>query len=224
MAAGIVAIAIVVGGCATPGSVSARSGVERLPSSLAPSSSPAPASSAGPASASSTDIVGMGPPPCPSAQFTTILGSNAVQRPGTDAAIHRPFGDVGVKFGPQQPGATVVWARLDVVVTVAAPIPPADPTDLSSFSAAEAARPDSSQKLAAGTDPHVARVTLKPFAPGPFVLPAAVLNALPGGVASYTVYLVTAIDESVCFGTAPDPSTADSGTGSGYSVIADLVP
>jgi len=84
-------------------------------------------------------------------------------RPGTDAAIHKPFGDVGVNFGQQQPGATVLWARLDVVVTDDVPLPIPDPAaDPSAFRAAEAARPDSFEKLMAGTDPHVARVTLKP--------------------------------------------------------------
>jgi hypothetical protein len=153
-----------------------------------------------------------------------ILGPNAVQRPGTDAAIHKPFGDVGVNFGPQQRGATVLWARLDVVVTDDTPLPSPDPANPSVFAAAEAARPDSVERLSAGTDAHVARVTLKPFAQGPFVLPAAVLNSLPSGVPSYTVYLVESVDESVCFGATSDPSLADSDVGSGYSVIADLVP
>jgi hypothetical protein len=224
VAGGIVAIAVALGGCATPGSVAARSGVAPLPSSPERSGGPAPASSASPAPASSTEIVGLGPPPCPSAEFQTILGPTAIQRPGTDPAVRKPFSDVGVNFGPQFPAATVRWARLDVVVTDAAPIP-GDPTgDLSSFNGAEKARPDSFWKLAAGTDPHVARVTLKPFAQGPFVLPAAVLNALPAGVASYTVYLVQSVDESLCFGATPDPSLADSSVGSGYSVIAQLVP
>jgi hypothetical protein len=226
MASGIVAALVMLGGCATPGSVSARSGVAPLPSSAAAlSASPAPASSASPAPASSTEIVGMGPPPCPAAEFQVTLGPHVTQRPGMSAAVHKPFGDVGVTFGPQQSRATVLWARLDVVVTVAAPIPPGDPTDLSSFSAAEASRPDSSQKLSAGTDPYVARVTLKPFAQGPFVLPAATLNALPTGVASYTVYLIQSVDESVCFGATPNPSAADSDIGSSVvSEIADLVP
>lgn len=204
-AGGIVAIAVLLGGCATPGSVAARSGVAPLPSSTPASASPAPASSVSPAPASSSDP-GLGDtrPPCPSAEFQTILGPTAIQRPGIDPAMRKPFSDVGVNFGPQFPGATVLWARLDVVVTVAAPIPPGDPTgDLSSFNAAEDARPDSFRKMMAGTDPHVARVTLKPFAQGPFVLPAAVLNALPTGVASYTVYLVQDVDESVCFGATP---------------------
>ena len=130
-----------------------------------------------------------------------------------------------MNFGQQQPGATVLWARLDVVVTDDVPLPIPDPAaDPSAFRAAEAARPDSFEKLMAGTDPHVARVTLKPFAPGPFVLPAGVLNALPGGVASYTVYLVESVDESVCFGATPDPSVANSQGGSGFSVIAELAP
>jgi hypothetical protein len=248
----VVAIGLVVGivaGCAAPGSVSARSGISPLPSSAAASSAgeaavssageaavssageaavssagQAPASSARPAPASSTEIVGMGPPPCPFADLQLILGPNAAQRPGTDAAIHKPFGDVGVNFGPQQPGATVLWARLDVVVTDAAPIPGNPTADPSSFNAAEDARPDSFRKLMAGTDPHVARVILKPFAAGPFVIPAAILNALPVGVPSYTVYLVESVDESVCFGATPDPSLADSDMGSGFSVIAELVP
>jgi hypothetical protein len=224
LAGGVVAIAILVGGCATPGSVPARSGVVPLPSSPAPSSSPAPASSASPAPASSSDFVGLGPPPCAPAGFQPILGPNAVQRPGVDPAIHKPFGDVGVNFGPQLPSAVVLWARLDVVVTDAAPIPGNPTADPSAYAAAEDARPDSFRKLMAGTEPHVARVTLKPFAPGPFVLPAAVLNALPSGVASYTVYVVLAVDESVCFGTTPDPSLADSDLGDGDSVIAELVP
>jgi hypothetical protein len=235
---GIVLAGVTLSGCAAPGSVSARSGIapvslsavasSAVPSSAspppAPSASPAPAS-ASPAPASSSDP-GLGDtrPPCPFAQSQLILGPDALQRPGTDAALRKPFGDVGVNFGPQQPGATVLWARLDVVVTVAAPIPGNPASDLSSFNAAENARPDSFRKMMAGTDPHVARVTLKPFAPGPFVLPAAVLNALPAGVASYTVYLVESVDESVCFGATPDPSMADSDVGSGYSVIADLVP
>jgi hypothetical protein len=229
---GIVLAGVMVGGCAAPGSVSALSGVSPLSSSAIPPShnsvpaspdNPVPAS-ASPAPASSTEIVGLGPPPCPFADLQLILGPNAAQRPGTDAAIHKPFGDVGVNFGPQQPGATVLWARLDVVVTDAAPIPGNPAADPSAFNAAEDARPDSFRKLTAGTDLHVARVTLKPFVPGPFVLPAAVLNALPVGVPSYTVYLVESIDESVCFGATPDPSLADSDLGSGYSVVAELVP
>jgi hypothetical protein len=153
-----------------------------------------------------------------------MLGPNATQRAGTDSLLHKPFGDVGVNFGPQLPGATMLWARLDVVVTDAAPIPGNPTADPSAFEAAEDARPDSFRKMMAGTDPHVARVTLKPFAPGPFVLPAALLNALPAGVASYTVYLVQSVDESVCFGATPDPSLANSDLGDGYSVIAELAP
>jgi hypothetical protein len=217
----------VLGGCAAPGSVAARSGVSPLPSSGAASSaSPAPVSSAGPAPGSSADPrLGDTRPPCPSAEFQTILGPTVTQRPGIDPAIHKPFGDVGVNFGPQLPGATVLWARLDVMVTVAAPIPGNPATDLSSFNAAEAARPDSSQKMAAGTDPYVAQVTLKPFAQGPFVLPAALLNALPTGVPSYTVYLIQAVDESVCFGATPNPSLPDSDIGSSVlSELAQLVP
>ena len=192
-----------------------------MPSSVAAlSASPAPATSANPAPASSTEIVGLGPPPCASAQFQTIVGPNVTQRPGTGPANRKPFGAVGVNFGPQMPGATVLWARLDVVVTDSAPIP-GDPTaDPSAFAAAEDARPDSFRKLMAGTDPHVARVTLKPFAPGAFVLPAAMLNALPADVPSYTVYLVESVDEGACFGVSYPPSPL----GSGYSVIADLVP
>ena len=228
---GIVLAGVMLSGCAAPGSVSARSGIAPVSLSAAPSSaSPAPASaSPAPASTSlapaSSSDPGLGDtrPPCPFAQFQLILGPDALQRPGTDAALRKPFGDVGVNFGPQQPGATVLWARLDVVVTVAAPVPGNPASDLSSFNAAEDARPDSFRRMMAGTDPHVARVTLKPFAPGPFVLPAAVLNALPAGVASYTVYLVESVDESACFGATPDPSLADSDVGSGYSVIADLV-
>jgi hypothetical protein len=237
-AAGSAVIAIMVAGCATPGSVSARSGVAPLPSSVGPSSGPAPASSSDVSSSdvsssdvSSSDVsssdAGLGDtrPPCPSANFQLILGPNASPRPGPDAAIHKPFGDVGVNFGPQLPGATVLWVRLDVVVTDATPMVPPDPTaDPSVFAAEERARPDSVEKLAAGTDPHVARATLKPFAPGRFVIPAAVLNALPADVPSYTVYLVESVDESVCFGATPDPSLAASEAGAGYSVIADLVP
>ncbi len=123
------------------------------------------------------------------------------------------------------PGATMLWARLDVVVTDKTPLIPPDPAaDPSAFRASEAARPDSFEKLMAGTDPHVARVTLNPFASGPFVLPAAVLNALPADVSSYTVYLVDSVDESVCFGATPDPSLANSDEGDGYSVIAELEP
>jgi hypothetical protein len=114
-----------------------------------------------------------------------------------------------------------------VVVTDETPLMPPDPASPSAYAAAEAARPDSVEKLVekltAGTDPHVARVTLKPFAEGKFVLPAAVLNALPAAVASYTVYLVESVDESVCFGATPDPSLADSDIGSGYSILAELV-
>lgn len=153
-----------------------------------------------------------------------MLGPNASERAGTDALLRKPFGDVGVNFGPQMPGATMLWARLDVVVTDATPIPGNPTADPSAFRAAEDARPDSFRKMMAGTDPHVARVTLKPFAPGPFVLPAALLNALPAGVASYTVYLVESVDESVCFGATPDPSLVDSDEGDGYSVIAELAP
>jgi hypothetical protein len=70
----------------------------------------------------------------------------------------------------------------------------------------------------------VARVTLDPFAEGPFVLPAAVLNALPKGVGSYSVYLVDAVDESVCYSTASgSPASPPIGL-SGYSVIAELAP
>jgi hypothetical protein len=234
----VVAIGLVVGivaGCAAPGSVSARSGISPLPSSAVPSSatpssanpappSSSPAPSASPALSSDPGL-GDTRPPCPFAQSQLIVGPNASPRPGTDAAVHKPFGDVGVNFGPQQPGATVLWARLDVVVTDETPLIPPDPTgDFSSFDAAEDARPDSFRKLMAGTDPHVARVILKPFAAGPFVIPAAILNALPVGVPSYTVYLVESVDESVCFGATPDPSLADSDMGSGFSVIAELVP
>ena len=225
-----------VSGCATPGSVSALSGISPLPSSAAPSSgtpssgSPAPASSAGPPATSASPAPSSDPglgdtrPPCAPASFQLILGPNAQQRPGTDVAIRKPFGDVGVNYGPPQLGATILWARLDVVVTDATPLPIPDPASPQAFESAEAARPDSEARLADGTDPHVARVTLKPFAQGPFVLPAAVLNALPGGVASYTVYLVESIDESVCFDATPDPSAADAGVGSGFSVVAELVP
>ena len=129
-----------------------------------------------------------------------------------------------MNFGQQQPAATIVWARLDVVVTDATTLPIPDPASPQAFESAEAARPDSFARLVAGTEPHVARVTLKPFASGPFLLPAAVLNALPGGVASYTVYLVESIDENVCFDATPEPSLAYSGVGSGDSVIAELVP
>jgi hypothetical protein len=142
----------------------------------------------------------------------------------TTPTLHRPFGDLGVNFGPQMSGATVLWARLDVVPTDIVPMsfnPTADPRV---YASAEAARPDSEDKLAAGTDPHVARVTLKPFAPGPFVLPAAVLNALPTGAGSYTVYLVDSVDESACFSTASGSPATPPFLLSGYSVIAVLVP
>jgi len=206
------AAAIVVSGCAAPGSaVSSESGVSTLPSSIA-------ASSASPAPASSADVVGLGPPACPFAQFQLILGPHALSV-WTTPTLHKPFSDVGVSFGPQLPGATVVWARLDVVVTDDTPLIP-DPANPSGYGASEAARPDSFEKLMAGTDPHVARVTLKPFAQGPFVLPAAVLNALPAGVSSYTVYLVESIDESACFGVTYPPTSL----GSGDSVIAELAP
>ena len=215
---------LVVAGCAAPGSVSARSGISQIPSSADPfPTSVSPVPSASPAASSDAGL-GDTRPPCPFASFQLILGPSASPQPGTDAALRRPFGDVGVDFGPQQPGATVLWARLDVVVTDEAPLPPPDPTDLSSFNAAENARPDSFRKLMAGTDPHVARVMLKPFATGPFVIPAAVLNALPTGVPSYTVYLVESVDESVCFGATPDPSLGESLVGSGFSDIAQLVP
>jgi hypothetical protein len=229
----VLALAMLLGvggvACAAPGSVSARSGISPLPSAGPPSSAtPAPPSSspAPPASPALSSDPGLGDtrPPCPFAQSQLILGPNASPRPGTDVAIHKPFSDVGVDFGPPQPGATIVSARLDVVVTDATPLPIPDPASPQAYESAEAARPDSFAKLTAGTEAHVARVTLKPFAQGPFVLRAAVLNALPGGVASYTVYLVESVDESVCYGATPDPSRADSGTGSGHSVIAELVP
>ena len=117
------------------------------------------------------------------------------------------------------------WARLDVVVTDKTPLIPPDPAaDPSAFRASEAARPDSEEKLADGTDPHVARVTLDPFVPGPFVLPAAVLNALPAGVGSYTVYLVDSFDESACYNTASGSPAVPPVLASGYSVIAELAP
>ena len=122
------------------------------------------------------------------------------------------------------PGATVLWARLDVMVTDTAPIPGNPTADPSAYSAAEEARPDSFRNLTTGTDPYVARVTLNPYAPGPFVVPAAVLNALPSGVASYTVYLVQGIDESGCYGTNADASLADPSIGAGFTVVAELVP
>jgi hypothetical protein len=142
----------------------------------------------------------------------------------TSPTVHKPFGDVGVRFGPQQPFATVLWARLDVVVTDTVPMSVNPTVDPRAFGSAEAARPDSEEKLAAGTDPHVARVTLDPFAPGRFVLPAAVLNALPGGVGSYTVYLVDSVDESVCYSTASGSPAVPPVLSNGYSVIALLAP
>jgi hypothetical protein len=142
----------------------------------------------------------------------------------TSPTVHRPFGDVGVNFGPQQPDATVLWARLDVVVTDTVPLMTPDPASPRAYESAEAARPDSEEKLAAGTDPHVARVTLQPFAPGRFVLPAAVLNALPSNVGSYSVYLVDSVDESVCYSTASGSPAVPPVLSSGYSVIAELVP
>lgn len=227
MVATVAAVALaVLGGCAAPGSVSARSGISVVSSSaFASSAEPAAISSAGPASGSSADP-GLGDtrPPCPPAQFQQILGPNVTRSVWTSSTVQRPFGDVGVNFGPQQPGATVLWARLDVVPTDTVPMsfnPTGDPR---AFASAEAARPDSEEKLAAGTDPHVARVTLQPFAEGPFVLPAAVLNALPSGVGSYTVYLVDSVDESVCYSTASGSPAVPPVLSNGYSVIAVLAP
>jgi hypothetical protein len=213
------AVAVMLGGCAAPGSTaSARRGVSPLPSSAVPSS-------AGPAPASSSDP-GLGDtrPPCPSAEFQSILGPNVTRSVWTTPTAHRPFGDVGVNFGPQLPGATVLWARLDVVPADPVPMsfnPTADPR---AFESAEAARPDSSEKLGAGSELHVARVTLKPFAEGPFVLPAATLNALPTDGASYNVFLVESVDESACFDATPDPSLANLDDGNGESIIGVLAP
>jgi len=176
------------------------------------------------AASSSDPGLGDTRPPCAFAEFQSILGPNVTRSVWTTPTAHRPFGDVGVNFGPQLPGATVLWARLDVV--------PADPTPMSfnptadprAFESAEAARPDSSEKLGAGSELHVARVTLKPFAEGPFVLPAATLNALPTDGASYNVFLVESVDESACFDATPDPSLANLDDGNGESVIAELAP
>jgi hypothetical protein len=235
VAAVFVGVAVVIlTGCAAPGSVSALSAVSPVPSSVAasaaspvvtPSADPAPGSSAEPAAVSSSDL-GLGDtrPPCAPAQYQLILGPNVAKSVWTSSTVHRPYGDVGVNFGPQQPDATVLWARLDVVSTDTAPMsfnPTADPR---TFESAEAARPDSEAKLAAGTDPHVARVTLDPFTPGPLVLPAGVLNALPTGAGSYTVYLVDAVDESVCYSTAAGSPAVPPVLSNGYSVIAELGP
>jgi hypothetical protein len=129
----------------------------------------------------------------------------------------RPFGDVGVDYGPQLAGAKILWSRLDVIVTDTQPLP--DPTvGLASYAAAESARPDSFRRLTGGTEPHVARVTLERFREGPFVLPAAVLNALPKGTGSYTVYLVSGGDMSDC---GFDPASSQF---QGDSPIAELIP
>jgi hypothetical protein len=135
----------------------------------------------------------------------------------TTPTVHKPFGDVGVDYGPQVSGAKILWARLDVVVTDTQPLP--DPiAGVASYAAVESARPDSFRKLTDGTEPHVARVTLAPFREGPFVLPAAVLNALPKGTGSYTVYLVSGGDMSDC---GFDPASSQF---QGDSPIAELIP
>jgi hypothetical protein len=245
VAAVLVGVAVLMlTGCAAPGSVSALSAVSAVPSSPV-ASSPVPSSgSASPATPAATSVAnafvtpsadasppsstdpGLGDtrPPCPPAQFQLILGPNAAKSVWTSSTVHRPYGDVGVDFGPQQPDATVLWARLDVVVTDTVPLMTPDPASPRAYESAESARPDSEEKLAAGTDPHVARVTLDPFAPGPFVLPAAVLNSLPSGSGTYTVYLVDSVDESVCFSTAPGSPAVPSVLSNGYSVIAQLAP
>jgi hypothetical protein len=133
---------------------------------------------------------------CPSPNYLPILGSHFV-RPLTDLArISGPFGDVGADFLPPGPGAAVLHYRLDVIVKR----PPIDPTlspPSDAYNAAVSAAIDSYRQLAKGTEPHAARVSLDRFKQGPFVLPAALLDALPKG-GSYTVYLVSSGDMSRC--------------------------
>jgi hypothetical protein len=133
---------------------------------------------------------------CPSPNYLPILGPHFL-RPLTDLArISRPFGDVGANFLPPGPGAAALHYRLDVIPK-AAPIDPTLSPPSDAYVAAISAQIDSYKELAKGTEPHVARVTLDRFRQGPFVLPAAVLDALPKG-ASYTVYLVSSGDMSRC--------------------------
>ncbi|HEY5050539.1 MAG TPA: hypothetical protein VII50_06535 [Acidothermaceae bacterium] len=131
------------------------------------------------------------------------------------ARITRPFGDVGVDFEPPGAGTTTLHYRLEVIVKR----PPIDPTlspPSDAYGAAVSALVDSYRKLAVGTEPHVARVTLDRFRQGPLVLPAAVLNALPKG-GSYTLYLVSGGDMSHC------PFDFDSSQIQGDFPIADVI-
>jgi hypothetical protein len=217
----VIGIAL-LGGCA------AQDGATPARAALSPSGSDAPPAvvSSVPTALAPSSPMGAAPtddrrPPCPSAQIQPILGPHVTKHAETVPTVTPPFGDVGVTFGHQLEGASVLSARLDVVPTVANPTI-ANPTgDLSSYAAAESAGPDSFQKLTAGTEPYVARVMLQPFAAGPFVVPAATLNALPTPKTSYTVYLVQSTDESACFGAPPESPPYRA---SGVTVIAELAP
>jgi hypothetical protein len=145
------------------------------------------------------------------------LGTHVVKNADSLPTVTRPFGDVGVDYDPQLAGAKILWSRLDVVVTDTQTLPDPTAAGIASYAAAESARPDSFKKLTDGTEPHVARVTLDKFREGPFVLPADVLNALPKGTGSYTVYLVSGGDMSDC---GFDPGSSQF---QGAAPIAELI-
>jgi len=132
---------------------------------------------------------------CPSPSYSPIYGLHVVKPVNDLPRVIRPFGDVGVDYGPPAAGAALP-SRLDVIAKLPGPNPTLSPPS-AAYMAAISADIDFYRQLAAGAEPHVARVSLERFRQGPFVLPAAVLNALPKG-RSYTVYLVSGGDMSHC--------------------------
>ena len=189
----------------------------------APAASSPPASSlvSSPGTETHLGQPGQAPPVCP--QPGAVGASNGKPFPQPTVfevpRIQGPFTDVGVILQPEHVGgARRVSARLDVVAdlgpTTISPTPNS-PIPTSSTDRAAAALLD--DQLHAGTEPGLVlrRVVNNPT-PGPFSVSLAALNAVlygmtPAGAdasptviapslvaSSYTVYLITAVDESPC--------------------------
>ena len=192
-------------GCAAPAAIST--------SASSSASSPGPETNLG--------APGQAPPICP--QPGAVGASNGKPFPQpTDfevPQIRGPFTDVGVILQPDHVGgARRVSARLDVVADLGpTTISPTPNSQIPTSSADRAAAALLDDQLHAGTEPGLVlrRVVNNPT-PGPFSVPLDALNAALYGMtptgadasptaiapslvaSSYTVYLITAVDESPC--------------------------